>query len=109
MDTRAFSMARNLRSYAGAGALVLLSVCGPGFAQPQDDELVLVPFSSLSSAAQQEILALKQAQNPVSVADPIGLSVNEPVTQQSAAPADGQFMMVDGRRVRINWAIGVYR
>jgi hypothetical protein len=109
MDTRAFSMARSLRSLASVGALVFFSVSGTAFAQQQGDDLVLVPFSSLSYAAQQEILALRGVQPVVPAAEPLPLPLEETVARDSISPFDTQTVMVDGRRVRINWAIGVYR
>jgi hypothetical protein len=108
MDTRAFSMARSLRSYAGAGVLVLCSICAPALAQ-QDDDLVTIPFSSLSAAAQAEILALQGIQAPGAASQPLLFPVDEPVTQGVNTPVQSQTVMLNGRRVRINWAIGMYR
>jgi hypothetical protein len=109
MDTRAFSMARSLRRYAGAGALVLCSICGPALAQQQDDDLVTIPFSALSAAAQAEILALQGVPPVVVATNPLDFPFDMPVAQGVSDPVQTQTVMVDGRRVRINWAVGMYR
>ncbi len=109
MDTRAFSMARSLRSYAGAGVLVLCSICAPALAQQQDDDLVTIPFSALSASAQSEILALRGVRTESTAADPLLFPFDQTVSQGLSNPVQSETVMVDGRRLRINWAIGMYR
>jgi hypothetical protein len=100
-------MARSLRLSAGVGALVVLSAFGPATAQQRGDEPLLIPFSSLSASAQAEILALQPDLNRGPLPSPLPLDF--PVTQGVSSPINVETVMVDGRRVRINWAIGMYR
>lgn len=109
MDTRALSMARSLRSSAKVGALVLLSVCGPAFAQQQGDGLVSVPFSSLSASAQQEILALQNGLNRVTPVSPPVFPVETRVARDVHADIPTRPLALNTGRVRINWAVGMYR
>jgi hypothetical protein len=109
MDTRALSMARSLRFSASVCALVVSTVCGPALAQQQGDGQVTVPFSSLSVGAQQEILALQNSLNSGPASGPAFFPLQEPVARAAALPLQPQTVMLDGRRVRLNWAIGVYR
>jgi hypothetical protein len=102
-------MARSLRSCAGAGVLVLCSICAPASAQQRDGDQVTVPFSSLSASAQAEILALQGFDSRSSAANPLIFPVDEPATQSVRAPLSTETVMLDGRKVRINWAIGMYR
>lgn len=109
MDTRAFSMARSLRISASAVALVVSMVAGPAFAQNRGDDQVVVPFSSLSASAQQEIIALRRASSSDSVRAPLLLPADQPVARNQNAPFQSAPVMLDDRRLRIGWAIGVYR
>jgi hypothetical protein len=109
MDTRAFSMARSLRLSAGVGALVLSVTCGSAIAQNRGDDQISIPFSSLSVSAQQEILALQRIQNRESDVIAPAFPVDQPVARQSVVPVPSQTVMLDGRKLRINWAIGMYR
>jgi hypothetical protein len=109
MDTRALSMARSLRSSAKVGALVLLAVCSPAVAQQQGDGFVSVPFSSLSSAAQQEVLALQRGLNRTAPSIPRHLPLETPVARNEISPDQRLPLLSNDGRVRINWAIGMYR
>lgn len=109
MDTRAFSMARSLRKSASAGALVLVSLFGPAFAQNRGDDRIMVPFSALSASAQQEIVALQRNVNRETAPDPLLFPLDAPVTRQTPLHLQAETAMLDGRKARINWAIGVYR
>jgi hypothetical protein len=109
MDTRAFSMARSLRISAGAVALALCTVTGPAFALDGDDSQIVIPFSSLSVSAQQEIAALQLQTNRIGTPDAVLFPLNEPVSRDLAPLSGVEPVMLDGRKVRINWAIGVYR
>ncbi len=109
MDTRAFSMARSLRYSASVGALVFVSLCGPAFAQNRGDDQITVPFSSLSASAQQEIIALQRGVNRETAADPLLFPLDAPAVRRSPLPLQAEAVMLDGRKARINWAIGVYR
>jgi hypothetical protein len=109
MDTRALSMARGLRSSAKVGALVLLAVCSPAFAQQQGDGFVSVPFSSLSAAAQEEVLSLEGGLSRAAPGNAPLFPLETPVARNDAAPTQLLPLLRDGRRVRINWAIGMYR
>ena len=106
MDTRALSMARNLRHSACVGTFVLYSVCSAAMAQQHGNSQVTVPFSALSAGAQAEILALTK--RGVS-ADPQLFPLDEPVSRGIADQGPVQALAQDGRKARINWAIGVYR
>ncbi|MGL4322078.1 MAG: hypothetical protein ACRCS3_14560 [Paracoccaceae bacterium] len=109
MDTRAFSMARSLRNSAGALALALGAVTGPAFALDGDDSQITVPFSSLSYSAQQEIAALQREMIHSGAPNQGLFPIDEPVARDLAPGFDVEPVMLDGRRVRINWAVGVYR
>jgi hypothetical protein len=102
-------MARSLRISAGAVALALCTVAGPAFALDGDDSQIAIPFSSLSASAQQEIAALQLQLNRNSAPDTMLFPLDEPASRDLAPLSDVQPVMLDGRRVRINWAIGVYR
>jgi hypothetical protein len=109
MDTRAFSMARTLRISAGALALAIGVVTGPAFALDGDDSQIAVPLSSLSVSAQQEIAALQLQMHRNGVAAPGVFPLNEPASRDLAPALGAEPVMLDGRKVRINWAVGVYR
>jgi hypothetical protein len=109
MDTRALSMARSLRSSATVSVLVLFSVCGSAFAQQQGDGLVTVPFSSLSASAQQEIIALQGGLNRAAPVSTPLFPLEAPAARDQITPLPSRTVMLDGRRVRINWAVGMYR
>jgi hypothetical protein len=109
MDTRAFSMARNLRFSASVSAFVIIAACGPVFAQNRGDDQITVPFSSLSAAAQQEIISLQRGLNRETASDPLLFPLDAPVARRAPVPLQAETVMLDGRKVRVNWAIGVYR
>ena len=109
MDTRALSMARSLRSSAKVGALVLFAAGGPSFAQQQGDGFVSVPFSSLSAAAQQEVLALRGGLSRTGQSGTPHFPLETPVTRNEVLPAQALPILRNDGRVRINWAVGMYR
>jgi hypothetical protein len=102
-------MARSLRISASAVALVLSMVSGPAIAQNLGDEQISVPFSSLSAAAQQEIIALQRQLNHESAPAPVFQPLERPVSRTVATPVHSAPALLDDRRARVNWAIGVYR
>jgi hypothetical protein len=109
MDTRAFSMARSLRNSAGALALAFVAVTGPAYALDGDDSQISIPFSSLSPAAQQEIAALQLQIHRNGAPNTAIVPLAEPVSRNRQPALGVEPVMLDGRRVRINWAVGVYR
>ncbi len=109
MDTRAFSMARNLRTHAGAAALALVTVCGPSLANDGAERQLSIPFSALSASAQQEILLLQQGLRDSTVAAPVTMSTVDPGLVDFGSVGEASPVFSDDRRPRISWAIGVYR
>lgn len=108
MDTRAFSMARVMRFTATVGALVIGTAFGPSFAQQHGEDQLLIPFSSLSASAQAEILALQRDIARAS-APAAPLPQELPVARQQTSPVGIDSALANDRRVRTNWAIGMYR
>jgi hypothetical protein len=109
MDTRAFSMARSLRYSASVGALVLLATSVPAISQNLGEDQITIPFSSLSVSAQREIISLQRSADRTSAPDPLLFPLDAPVSRSVTSPLQAETVMLDGRKVRVNWAIGVYR
>jgi hypothetical protein len=105
MDTRAFSMARLLRISASACALAIISFSGPAIALDTEQPDFVIPFASLSPAAQQEIILLQRDLALQEAAPVIATPNSRGIATQSAANP----VFVDDRKIRANWAVGMYR
>lgn len=109
MDTRAFSMARSLRISASAVALVLCAVTGPSHAQDRVEGQRAIPFTSLSVSAQQEILLQQRGLRESGGSASDSIAVAEPVARDFGLQPNAAPIFADDRKLRIGWAIGVYR
>ncbi|MGL5010059.1 MAG: hypothetical protein ACRC6I_09260 [Paracoccaceae bacterium] len=102
-------MARSLRFHASAIALALVTVTSASHAQDGAEGQLSIPFSALSASAQQEILLLQQRMGQSTSTSSVAIPVAEPVARDVAVQPNLAPILADDRKVRIGWAVGVYR